>query len=1032
VSTPKREDNVVSLPLGERPVPGTTNLVYQPGVGVRRRDNGTAKMLLAWCPAVTRHLVTYSPRGEITSRRVTVEVGGVTATVSTKDVADGSVWRDRFPTVAGAAGRDMREALTNIVDDQAGRLPLTPMHPRWEGDRQTGQLVVPPADVLPSGYLVTAGTHADFAALVHATLAAPRIALVMGLSVGGLYVEPLGLQSFVVHLSGRSSAGKTTTANAAGAIFGRPRGVVKRWDVTANGLGAWLRGMSVLTAFRDELGAAKFPLSQLESVVFRATEGAQRDVSDREGRLRESDGSWYGALISTGNESIIERIINEGVAARVIEIHGALTVDAAQADVLDGLTRAGYGHGLPAIAARALSPATFEQWVSEAAASLGLPAGGPARRVGQHLAMGIAGARLLGEVTAVDSLSAVALDAARELLADLVAGLNERGSDPGDRLLGAISGAMASGPALFPTRGEYELALRTSIGPTLPREITGWDLSEDAVTGDVAIIQSRLSAITEDAGIDDPGIALRELRRKGLLLPGSDGRHLARLIKIAGKPRRVYVITGIHSEDIDRADDGSTTPTLTSTTEPPAATPPVAETAPAEAEATAVPAEVTAPVATIADTDEPCEACGRPCRVRFGTVARHIAPCPPALAAPVDQAATPAPRRQRTTQRPRGTVPATDRRPIVGRIKLPDTAPAIPLNTELANFTAIIRADDVDAWPGLDPLPSRETLLDALDLFHRVTDQTQLQAKSAGRMGILTFYRLAAKFGATPDLEKVELPDALAKIRPKMLDPRWINPDRPPVIGGPPVIGLDVNGQFLAASSMELGTGSPRPLGATDARTMLTVDGKFRDIPGYGQLAGPVQGATGILGTLAAGDWLAAPTLRYLADDLSLDVPLADAWMWDDHRKWFSTSYEFWRDARAALLGGQQSAGTPFALAAVKAIPNAFFGGMVSSTQHNMTATLRHDWTHHVKARARVNALRLLRKASVEPIAMAADTAYFLGMDETKGVPIPENRALGKFKVEKVAEVTAAMVAAHKSGRVNKFRDAVNAENRGA
>jgi hypothetical protein len=442
------------------------------------------------------------------------------------------------------------------------------------------------------------------------------------------------------------------------------------------------------------------------------------------------------------------------------------------------------------------------------------------------------------------------------------------------------------------------------------------------------------------------------------------------------------------------------------------------------------PAGPDATTATVTETAQPCEVCGRPCWTRFGTVARHIPPCPPPpTTRHDDQSATGTPRRPQPPQRQHDFAAAVDRRPIVGRGTPPGTAPAISLETELANFTAIIRADAPEAWPGLDTLPARETLLAALDLFHRVTDHTQLQATSAGRMGILTFYRLAAKFGATPELGKVELPDALTKIRPKMLDPRWINPDRSPVIGGPPVIGLDVNGQFLAASSMELGTGAPRRLGATDAATMLTVNGKFRDIPGYGQLTGPIEGAPGILATLATGDWLAAPTLRYLADDLGLSVPLTDAWVFDEHRKWFNTSYEFWRGARAALLGGPPSPGTPFALAAVKAIPNAFFGGMVSSVQHNMTATMRPDWTHHVKARARVNALRNLRGAPVEPLAMAADTAYFLGMDETQGIPIPQNKALGKFKVDKVAEVTAEIVAAHASGRVNRFRDAVNAAN---
>jgi hypothetical protein len=261
-------------------------------------------------------------------------------------------------------------------------------------------------------------------------------------------------------------------------------------------------------------------------------------------------------------------------------------------------------------------------------------------------------------------------------------------------------------------------------------------------------------------------------------------------------------------------------------------------------------------------------------------------------------------------------------------------------------------------------------------------------------------------------------------IRPKLLDPRWVDPARVPVVGGPDVIGLDVYGQYLAASSMPLGTGQPVRVGPVDAAELLTVGGKFREIPSLGQLAGDID-APGIVGTLRAGDWLAGPALRYLVDDLGLTVPLTDALRWEVHRNWLNGFYQFWRDARAALLG-QDDLPSRYALAAIKAIPNAFLGGWLRAPRHNHGATLRIDWAWHVITRARMNALRGVAKAPVGPVAMIADTAYFLGMDECAGVEISASRQLGKWKVEKVAPVTPEIVAAHASGRPNKFRDAVN------
>lgn len=1008
---PARAANVVNLPAASRgrPIPGMPHLHYHPDVGVWREANGEAgKLMLPWCPTVLRHLVSYSPRGEVTSRQVTLQVGEDTATVPAKDVADGAVWRDRFTTAPGAAGKDMREALTNIVDDQAARLEPIPVHPMWSGDR----LVLPPADVLPRGYTDTAGTPEDFAAILRAVLDVPKIALLMGAAVAGLYVAPCEHMSCIWHLNGGARMGKTTALLAAAAIFGAvgssaaPAGVILPWNTTGLGPATWLQKLRCMTGFRDDLGAANFPPAKMESLVFQITQGAERDSSTRTQQHREAQGGWHGVLISSGNKGIVNQVANEGIAARVIEIAAPITASGPQCRALETLIRKGYGHGLRAIVDRGLPPAEFEQWADQAGDLLPLPGGGVERTVGEHITRAVAGARVLGELFGVPELARVALEAGRELHADLVAELLERGADPGERLLHAIAGAMASSPSLFPTRADYERAEATDR-PL--RDIIGWDLSNESLPGDVAIIQTRISAITDPAGIEDANIALRVLRDRKLLIPDGDRRNLAKRVTVSGKKPRAYVIKGVHVDDAPGDSGPERAP------EPPVPPAPSEHTpeAPADQQADAQP-PASGPAVTTGEP-EPCEACGRPTPLRQDGKPRHLHPCP---ADPADQGedqaeAEAAPAAPAQTGR--------DRRPIVGRAKPNPRAPDLPLESELSNFARLLRVGEPDVW---EDEPSADELAAGLDLFHRVTDQLRVETNDAGRMGILTFYRLTKRAGSTPSPVKVELPEPLAGLRPKMLAPHWVNPDRPPVVGGPDVIGLDVNGQFLAASGLELGTGDPRHLGETTAADLLAVDGKFRDVPAYGVLAAPID-APGVLGTLKAGDPLAGPTLRYLADDLGLDVPLSDAWRWDEHRRWLGNFYTFWRNARAALLGSD-AAGTRLALAAVKSIPNTFIGGWMRSEKHNRSVTLRPDWAHHVIARARVNALRGIAKASAEPVAIVADTAYFLGRDETRGMQVSDGGQLGKWKVERVAPVTDAIVSAHARGRAGLFRNAVN------
>jgi hypothetical protein len=124
-------------------VPGSPGWAYQvkpgkvfrveevrPSKGKGRDEEDPGKVtfefrpVLEWCPEVTRGLITLRPNGEVDTWYYRVTVNGQQATISHRELMAGDAWRERFRAV-GLGFRTWREVLTNIVLDQAERLPVT-------------------------------------------------------------------------------------------------------------------------------------------------------------------------------------------------------------------------------------------------------------------------------------------------------------------------------------------------------------------------------------------------------------------------------------------------------------------------------------------------------------------------------------------------------------------------------------------------------------------------------------------------------------------------------------------------------------------------------------------------------------------------------------------------------------------------------------------------------------------------------------------------------------------------------------------
>jgi hypothetical protein len=1007
-------------------VPGS-RWTYTPGVGVW--DQGGHR-LLDWCPAVSGNLVSYRDDGRVAGQQVTITVHPYTATVPMSEVENGAVWWDGFPNAVGTADRKVRDQLTNIVRREAGKLPDVVAHPRWNN----GRLELPPADCLPAGYLERGGSWREWCHLVQRSMDTPKIALVMSLAVAGLYVKPLALQSYVVHLMGPSSRGKSTAAVMTAGIFGDPADnrVVTGWDVSAKGLPAWLRSLRLLTGIRDELGAAGFRASELQEVIFRITQGAERHVSSRAGMYRAPATGWHGCLVSTGNLSILGQIDNEAAYARVIEIGTPFTDNHAQAKAFKDMAREHYGHGLPAIAERALSPKEWALWLRKAELDLAIPEGDVLGRAGAHLAGGLAGARLISEICGINGYHEPVFTAARAALAVLAEELASNGATPDIRLRLAIADMAARNPSVFPSESEYECAI---LGDFRMPDIYGWDRTGSDKPGDYAILSSGIKAIARDYKITDLTVALKGLNQNGLLVRNERSPDYAAQVWVAGKNRRAYIVRGVlDAVTGDQADQTGTDDQAALATAP-----------------SDCPSDSSNDTKTGFDlrpSDSSDISRGKVC-VRdlvslsddalAGLVnADTDEPTLDAVLAELDRRSlAPESHGDGRTGAPEG------RHTHGGGSRQGGAQPADP--AEWANWGRWLDRAEIEV--------SEEAARRALAGWHQAT-RGLWWAEYPGRTGINAYKRLQSRHPNMPQVERCdsELVDSITTGGGLVLLLDYVDTSQVPELGQK-ITSVDVTAQFLAsAAAVELGDGEPqvidRPRG---------IESLFK-LPGYVELSESLDTDHPAFAgrDVAAGAWLPMPLARYL-HEWETPVHVARVVVWTDKGQRLKRHAGELREARDWLM---QWDGEParIALQAVKAVYAGTYGGMLRSDKYN-PEYVRRDWSDQLVSLAWCNAFRALDRVAYgvaldrpdgkrsiyrdvldarnsgaprgcAPLGICKDTAYFLN-DSTEpfeplGLEISRHKP-GKWKVEKHVAVTEDIIHACERGSAYLLRDSVNA-----
>ena len=363
----------------------------------------------------------------------------------------------------------------------------------------------------------------------------PKSIIVMGMPIGSVYVEPLKLDNFALHITSESSQGKTESAEIAMSAFGearKPRGRLYRtWDVSEQAPIALFRQVGCMPVWFDET-AVLGDDTRFSTIIFRLAQGTNRMRADAYGGLTEgSSDRWDTCLLSTGEARITTASALSGMQRRVIEVWAPITSRETHEKIIDDV-RTAYGWPL-----RWLVRDPDVGWAKDKHEKLFLHLAERARsqqvEVAQaaNIATCAMGFAVLCRLAGLEPPMTAITDAIETVFDETLEAAAERGADIGERGLIAILSALQQHPDRFVTPDE---ALGERWGVVYP----------DGVVGIVS--EAALKQIFEKFGAaSDPLPTLRRLRDSGALLCESDRLKGVREIFLPGKGmtrRRMYLV----------------------------------------------------------------------------------------------------------------------------------------------------------------------------------------------------------------------------------------------------------------------------------------------------------------------------------------------------------------------------------------------------------------------------------------------------------------------------------------------------------
>ena len=165
-------------------------------------------------------------------------------------------------------------------------------------------------------------------------------------SFASVLLEPLGLQNFIVHLWGRTGAGKSVALMLAASVWGDPEGrLFGTMNGTLNYFQSQASMMRNIPLFLDELQTVRESLGNYDKLIMQLGVGVGRGRANRSGEAKEAV-VWRNAALCTGEEPLIKPNSGAGAVNRVLQI----CVDELESDLIAdcasavSILRSNYGH----------------------------------------------------------------------------------------------------------------------------------------------------------------------------------------------------------------------------------------------------------------------------------------------------------------------------------------------------------------------------------------------------------------------------------------------------------------------------------------------------------------------------------------------------------------------------------------------------------------------------------------------------------------------------------------------------------------
>ncbi len=407
----------------------------------------------------------------------------------------------------------------------------------------------------PEGY-GTAGTLDDWRQRVAALGEGnPWVTLALSAAFTGPVLARCHAEGGGLHVFGDSSTGKTTLAEVAASVWGKPAAFKHSWRATANGIEGISAHHNDLLLPLDEL--SECDPREVGAVAYMIANGVGKSRASRTGAARPPK-RWCVFVVSTGERTIAATMLEAGKRqmagqqVRLLDVpagrrHGVFDAlhgranGRALADELKHAAAACYGTAGRAFLERLTADERDLGARLERARTLtgfASDGGQEARAAARFALVGIAG-ELATEYGLTDWPEGAALDAAAEAFR---AWLDHRGrgQDEPTKIRRAVLDFIdRHGASRFDDRSEPKA--------TATRDRAGWhDRGRNRFMFTSAGLREALSGF-------DFKPALGVLTACGALEPGSDGKS-AQAERIHGHRTRVYVID---PEKLELADDGA-------------------------------------------------------------------------------------------------------------------------------------------------------------------------------------------------------------------------------------------------------------------------------------------------------------------------------------------------------------------------------------------------------------------------------------------------------------------------------------------